>query len=35
VAYIVPIIPGTTPITPPSEQEVTVSGGGGIGYRHR
>ena len=23
------------PITPPSEQLVTVSGGGGLGYKHR
>lgn len=30
-AWMQPIIPGTTPKTPPSEQLVTVSGGGGLG----
>ena len=33
-AYICPIIPGTIPTTPPSEQLVTHAAGGGFGYKH-
>ena len=35
VAWITPMIPGSTPTTPPSAQEGTMPGGGGSGKRSR
>ena len=35
LTWSVPVTPGTVPSTPPSEQFVTVSGGGGLGKTHR
>ena len=35
VAWIVPMMPGSTPNTPPSAQLGTKPGGGGSGYKQR
>ena len=35
LAWSMPMIPGTTPRTPATEQPGASSGGGGVGYRQR
>jgi hypothetical protein len=35
LAWSVPMIPGSTPTTPPSAQLGTLPGSGGSGYMHR
>jgi len=34
IAWSWPMMPGTIPTTPPSEQFVTQAAGGGFGYKH-